>query len=184
MCVTIYTAPSGNFNLYVAKLDIILRNLHTSALEYIICSDINLNYLTDSERKSQLEALLQIYNVTSTVNFPTSVQNNLTTAIDNMFTDITNTGSCSVCPIINGFSDHDGQSIMFITITLKPHIKQFIAIRKRNQYTIHDFLTKLSYETSDITFPSDDVNTMFNSYLNTYFRIFYSSFPLKKKYPH
>ena len=135
----------------MAKLDTILRNLYTSILEYIICSDKNLNYLIGSETKSQLEALLRTYNVISAVNFPNRDQNNLTTAIDNTFTDITNRGSYSVCLIINGLSDHDGHSIMFITITLKPHIKQFIAIRKRNQYTIHDFLTKLSYETSDIT---------------------------------
>jgi hypothetical protein len=102
----------------VAKLDTILRNAYTSVLEYIICSDKNLNYLIDSERKSQLEALLQTYNVISAVNFPNRDQNNLTTAIDNTFTDITNRGSYSVCLIINGLSDHDGHSIMFITIKL------------------------------------------------------------------
>jgi hypothetical protein len=35
-------------------------------------------------------------------------------------------------------------------------------IRKINKYTINDFLTKLTYETWDITFSSDDVNIMVN----------------------
>jgi hypothetical protein len=39
---------------------------------------------------------------------------------------------------------------------------------------------KLSYETWDDIFGSNDVDTIFNSFLNTYLRIFYSSFPLKK----
>jgi hypothetical protein len=67
--------------------------------------------------------LLQTYNVTSTINFPTGVQNNLTTAIDNMITDITRRDSYSICQIINGHSDHDAWSITFNTITLKPHTK-------------------------------------------------------------
>ena len=36
----------------------ILRKLYTSTLEYIICGDIHINYLNESEKKNQLEALL------------------------------------------------------------------------------------------------------------------------------
>jgi len=57
--VTIYRALSGNFNLFVTTLDTVLRNLYNSTLEHIVYSDINLNVLIDSERKSQLEALLR-----------------------------------------------------------------------------------------------------------------------------
>ena len=66
-------------------------------LEYIICSDGN--YLTDSEKKSPLEALLQTYNLTSTVDFPTRSEKNSTTAIDNIFID-TARNSYSMCPIL------------------------------------------------------------------------------------
>jgi hypothetical protein len=38
----------------------------------------------------------------------------------------------------------------------------------------------LNYRTWDPVFEGDDVNTIFNSFLNTYLRIFYSSFPLIK----
>jgi len=66
-------------------------------LEYIVCGDINLNYLTDSEKNSQLVSLLQTYNLTSTVDFPTRI-----TAIDNNFIDIARRDSYSICPVING----------------------------------------------------------------------------------
>jgi len=46
--------------------------------------------------------------------------------------------------------------------------------------TDFDFIAKLSCESWDTVFNSEDVNTMFNSFLNIYLRIFYSSFPLKK----
>jgi len=89
-------------------------------LEYIICSDIN--YLTDSEKKSPLEALLRTYNLTSTVDFPTRSQKISNTAIDHIFID-TATRSYSICPITNGLSDHDDQTFnqTFNTITGTAH---------------------------------------------------------------
>ena len=64
-------------------------------LEYIACGDINLNYLTDIEKNSQLESLLPTYYLTNTLNFPTRI-----TAIDDNFIDIVRRDSYSVCPII------------------------------------------------------------------------------------
>jgi hypothetical protein len=58
----------------VNKLDVILRKLYTTTLEYIIYGDINIDYLVDGDGKSRLEALLKTYNLTSVVNFPTCVQ--------------------------------------------------------------------------------------------------------------
>jgi len=48
--------------------------LYTATSEYIVCGDINIDYLVDSDRKSRLEALLKSYNLTSVVNFPTRTQ--------------------------------------------------------------------------------------------------------------
>lgn len=76
-------------------------------------------------------------------------------------------------------SDHVGQSTTFNTIILKPPTKQVVKIRKINKYTISHFLTELSYETWDVIFSSDDVNEMLNSFIDTYLKIFYSSFPFK-----
>jgi hypothetical protein len=41
-------------------------------------------------------------------------------------------------------------------------------------------MIKFSYETWDNVFVDKDVDTIFNSFLNTYLRIFYSSFPIRK----
>ena len=41
-------------------------------------------------------------------------------------------------------------------------------------------MDKLSCESWDTIFSSEDVDDMFNSFLNIYLRIFYSSFPFKK----
>ena len=53
-------------------------------------------------------------------------------------------------------------------------------IRKINEHTKNDFLIKLNYETWDTIFSTDYDNKMFNSFLESYMKIFYSSFPLKR----
>ena len=124
--IAIYRAPSGNFDLFITKLDTIPRKFYTCAIEYIIFGDINIDYLVDSDRKSQLEALLKTYNLTSVVNFPACTQKSSTTAIDNIFIDITKMGNYSICPIINGLSDYDAQSITLHSFNRKPPTKKCV----------------------------------------------------------
>jgi hypothetical protein len=109
----------------------------------MICGDINVNFLVDSDRKSDLEVLLKTYNLTSVVNFPTRIQHNSATAVDNIFIDITTYDKYSIIPVINGLSDHDAQIITLYSISLRPTSKKFMLIRKINEYSVNDFLLKL-----------------------------------------
>ena len=124
--IAIYRAPSGNFDLFLSKLDVVLRNLYTATHDYIICGDINIDDLIDSDRKSWLDALLKTYNLTSVVNFLTQIQKNSTTAIDNIFIDTSKTGNYSVSPIINGLSDHDAQLITLHSCNSRDHLQKNI----------------------------------------------------------
>ena len=47
-----------------------------------------------------------------------------------------------------------------------------------NNDTITDFQLQLSQETWELVFNENDVNNSFNSFLNIFLRIYYSSFPL------
>ena len=52
--------------------------------------------------------------------------------------------------------------------------------RDINEYSINEFRTYLSYETWDCVFGlknNPDVDTLFNSFLNNYLRIFHNHFP-------
>ena len=131
------------------------------------------------QRQYRLEALLKTYNLTSVVNFPTHTQKHSATAIDNIFIDISKTGNYSICPTINGLSDHDAQSVTLHFFNLGQPPKKCMSIRKINEHTINDFLNKLSYETWDTIFSTDAVNNMFNS-LDSYLKIFYSIFFTKE----
>ena len=80
-------------------------------MEYLICGDINTDYLIERSTKKNLASLKTMYNLLHTVNFATRIQNNSSTAIDNMFVDNSRINLSSVSPIINGLSNHDAQII-------------------------------------------------------------------------
>jgi hypothetical protein len=86
----------------------------------------------------------------------------------------------SLYPIINGLSDHDAQNIIMHSIFEQNCNTHFYFNRRIYKFSIIDFNAKLSYEFWEDIFAENDINTIFNIFLNTYLGIFYSSFPLKK----
>jgi hypothetical protein len=57
------------------------------------------------------------------------------------------------------------------------------SIRNINKYSVEEFKIRLSYESWDSIFSNNDnmdVDSLFNTFLNNYLRIVYTSFPLRK----
>ena len=83
--------------------------------------------------------------------------------------------SCS-----NGLSDHDAQILTLNNITIHKPAAHHLTRRIINNSTVCELQLNLSYEFWDNVFNGDDVDIIFNNFLNTYLRIFYHTFPLKK----
>jgi len=61
LCIlSIYRSPRGDFKNFLKRLDLILQKLYNNKYNIIICGDVNVNYLVDNNRKSQLDAILQL----------------------------------------------------------------------------------------------------------------------------
>jgi exonuclease III len=59
ICITaVYRAPTGNFNQFINSLDTVLRKLYTPTSQFIICGDININYIIDNEKKKSTECII------------------------------------------------------------------------------------------------------------------------------
>jgi len=84
--------------------------------------------------------------LTSTVNFPTRIQKNSATAIDNIFINVSKFDDYIISPLINGLSDHDAQLIMINDINLKTLNNTPRYIRNIDKHGIADFKIKLSLE--------------------------------------
>jgi hypothetical protein len=83
--VAIYRSPSGNFATFLKNLDSILCTWYSNKIKFVICGDINFNYLGNCKKRQKLDALLQTYNIIGTVSFPTRKSKASATAIDNIF---------------------------------------------------------------------------------------------------
>jgi exonuclease III len=146
--IGIYRSPTGNYTHFIICIDTILDQLYKQNVEIIVCGDININCLDENcNKRRQLDALLATYNLISTVQFPTRSLNGSVSAIDNIFIDKSHTGKYTIDPFITGLSDHDGQIIKLGNISMQNQLHETRTIRIFNKCTIHDFMTKLSYET-------------------------------------
>jgi len=70
-------------------------------------------------------------------------------------------------------------SLLSDNIDIKIQTFKFKIIRRIDTHSVLDFWYKLSFETWNSIFDSNDVDSMFNSFLYIYLRIFYSSFSRK-----
>jgi hypothetical protein len=121
--LSVYRVPSGNFIKFLFKMDEVLKSLYTLKIEFIICGDFNIDYLTDNYRKNQLNSPLNSYNLFSTVGFPTRITSTSKLTIDDIFIDYSRMGKFELSPMYNGISDHDAQVILIHDITMSAHIK-------------------------------------------------------------
>jgi len=127
--------------------------------------------------------VIQTYNLTAVVNFPTRPQGNSRTMIDNIFIDNSKISNYSVFPFLNGLSDHDAQLLIIKDINLQSQSHYVYITININNYSVNKIKINLSYETWDCVFGlnnNPDVDTLFNSFLNNYLRIFYNHFPQHK----
>jgi len=49
--LSVYRAPTGDFNQFLKKLDDTLKFLYKPKTEFLLCGDINVNYLHDNNHK-------------------------------------------------------------------------------------------------------------------------------------
>jgi hypothetical protein len=75
---------------------------------------------------------------------------------------------------------HDTQIIQLHNIDIPTQQIKPIGKRTINEVTIAQFKLNLSYESWYKVFNDEDLDSSFNSFLNTYLRIYYNSFPPKK----
>jgi hypothetical protein len=81
--IAIYRAPSGNVVQFLNILDKVLNTIYCPSVEFITCGDINIDYLKDSSRIKTAQHSINVLNLFSIIDFPTSSQS----LIDNIFID-------------------------------------------------------------------------------------------------
>ena len=80
-------------------------------MQFIICGDINVNYLVHKSRRKILGTLLASFNLSSIFYFPIRLQNKSATAIDNIFIDTSKFANYIISPLYTGLYDNVAQLI-------------------------------------------------------------------------
>ena len=149
-----------------------LKSLYKQKLEYIICSDFNVNFLVDSGSAQQLTLLLQSYNLFHITVFPTRLTKNSFSAMDNILIDYTRINSFQVF-LITGVSDHEAQYLCVNTILDWPR-GNFRLVKKRpiTKSVVSNCIAKLKNESCNNIIKHTDVNTSFHLFLNIFLIVF------------
>jgi hypothetical protein len=135
----VYRAPTGNFEVFLNRLDSILKTLYKADTKLIVCGHINIDYLSDCEKKKQLDAVLLSYKLFAIVHFPTRFHHQSRTTIDNIFINTYKFTNYTVFPLQNGLSDHDAQLLKINYVNLQQQNHQIYTIRNINKHSIEEF---------------------------------------------
>ncbi|PNF22769.1 hypothetical protein B7P43_G06670 [Cryptotermes secundus] len=184
LCILcIYRAPDGDICQFIERLDSTLSYLVSLKLEPIICGDTNINYLSENCKKVQLQALLDTYNLTQIIEFPTRISTTSVSLIDHFFIDKNAYNKFQVCSAINGLSDHDGQILILGDMLVMRQSDHVRAYRDINEENIVCFQRALQNENWIEVYNQENVNMKFNIFHNIFLSIFENSFPIvyKKK---
>jgi hypothetical protein len=132
--------------------------LYNNKSEFIICGDININYLENCDTRQQLDAFLSTFNLIGMVNFLTQIVKDSRTAIDNIY--IHKTRNYTINPVINRLSDHDARMITMDSIMPFGQACNPQYIRNYSNFNIYKFQEMLSYELWDDVFTNENVNNI------------------------
>ena len=98
----IYRTPTGNLEHFLSLMEKILTHLLQPKLTFLICGDLNINLLIKSNEASKLLTLMNTFNLTQVVNFPTRITKDNESLLDAIFIDITIYDKIQIKPFVNG----------------------------------------------------------------------------------
>ena len=82
----------------------------------------------------------------------------------------------TIKPCLSGLSDHDGQILTLFNFPITHSNLNYTYKQRIDSKSISNFLLQLSYEQWNDVFGNNKVSEIFNNFLNTYLRCFYSNF--------
>jgi hypothetical protein len=167
----------------MTQIEMVLNTLYKISHNLIVCGDFNVNSLDITSKAPVLKSLLQSFGLENTVNFPTRIMHSSQTLRDYIFLN-KKTLYAITYPLINGISDHDGQIVTLLDVFNPPKTTSFVYVRVIIDLSLQKFTELLSHETWNDIFSNDNTNEIFNYFLDTYLKIYYTCFPIKRRVRH
>jgi hypothetical protein len=103
--VSIWTPPSGNFDTFIMKLEVILNILFQNQFNLVICGDFNVNFMINNIKKYKITSFLGSDNLDYIVDFPTRINTYSALTIDNIFLNKSRNKNCIINHTIMDYSN-------------------------------------------------------------------------------
>ena len=177
--VCVYRSPDGQIDIFLNKLENLIRKLTTKKKSLLLCGDWNIDTLSAHRNQKDLVNLLQRFNLVNTVIHPTRETTYTSSSIDVMIINRTHYTNLSNIYEL-GLSDHYAQ---VLTLMHKNIRNTTVKIWKRrfNEYNISKFSDLLRDQTWNEVFQKTDVNAKFEVFMNVISVLFDTAFPPKLK---
>lgn len=176
--IVVYRTPDSNFEVFIHKLEVLLHQIYNPKHHYIICGDINTNFLINSHRKEVLINFFATYNIIHQINVPTRISKSTSTCIDNIFSNCEVTKSA----VHNSYlSDHTYQICTFILDISKSYNVEYIYSRNFSANNIQTFADILNVESWEEMYMAKNFENKFDCFNETFCYHYNCVFPMIKK---
>lgn len=176
--ISLYRTPAGNLEIFFSKFEELLGLTDTPGYQNFICGDINIDVSSNTPASQNLQQMLLSHSYRLTINEPTRITATSSTIIDNIITNSSNILYAK--PITTALSDHEAVMTEFIpspcndcNITRTQHVRFF------HQESLDYFRFLIKNESWENVVISNDANTAFNEFLDTFLIHFNSAFTKK-----
>lgn len=144
--VGLYRPPLGDFEIFLNSFHNLLQKVHKTS--FLIIGDFNINVMNMSDPKvKHFQNLLQTFNLTWELNYPTRVTSHSSTAIDNVVSNLA--PNIKVEILISAISDHFAQSVTIEhcnTSKFPPNINFQRSTTNYNLEILNEYLKKEKWE--------------------------------------
>ena len=177
--VCVYRSLDGQIDIFLNKLENLIRKLTTKKKSLLLCGDWNIDTLNAHRNQKDLANLLQRFNLVNTVIHPTRETTYTSSSIDVMITNRTHYTNLSNIYEL-GLSDHYAQVLTMIHKNVRNTTVK-IWKRRFNEYNISKFSELLRDMTWNEVFQKTEVNAKFEVFMNVISVLFDTAFPPKLK---
>ena len=183
--IALYRSPTGNFKMFLDKLEYMLTELMKDHKNIAITGDFNIDFNGTSNELKNLNIIINSLNVKSAIKEPTRISKTSATTIDNILTNIDEKDFTTVV-YENGISDHKAQMIKIniscikLGTQYKNKSNPAIMYRAINDEKVELFNKLLACENWEFLNDNRDINYNFNKFIETFINLYHTAFPIVK----
>ena len=174
--VSIYRSPLGNMDIFFNSMNECLERIFKCNKQIIITGDFNINFMNLDNNVINFKNLLLSFNLKITISEPTRISRFSSTCIDNVATNIE---LYETKVIDTDLSDH--RAILFSIPTPNLPMMETSNFRQLTEENLYFFEHFLSQENWTEIFNSNDVNTVYDNFLNRFLYAFNLFIPKTSK---